>query len=53
VAGIGRQFLTMSDQWRNDTHEVVEKPDFLREFANQSVQCALCNLLQIYEAGEN
>jgi hypothetical protein len=43
----------MDGQRRDEPHEAVEKPDFLREFANQSVQCALCNLLQIYEAGEN
>jgi hypothetical protein len=42
----------MGGDGRTVTHEAVEKPDFLREFANQSVQCALCNLLQIYEAGE-
>jgi hypothetical protein len=34
-----------------DTHVAVDKADFLREFANQSVQCAHSNLLQIYEAG--
>jgi hypothetical protein len=33
--------------------EVVEKPDFLREFANQSVQCDYWYLLQNNEAGEN
>jgi hypothetical protein len=36
-----------------NTHEAVEKPDFLGELANQSVQCAPGNLLQNYEAGEN
>jgi hypothetical protein len=33
--------------------EVVEKPDFLGEFANQSVQCGFWYLLQNNEAGEN
>jgi hypothetical protein len=32
--------------------EVVEKPDFLGEFANQSVQCGFWYLLQNNEAGE-
>jgi hypothetical protein len=33
--------------------EPVEKPDFLGEFANQSVQCGFWYLLQNDEAGEN
>jgi hypothetical protein len=35
-----------------DVQEVVEKPDFLGEFANQSVQCEFWYLLQNNEAGE-
>jgi len=43
----------MRDEWQVDTHEPVEKPDFLREFANQSVQGEYWHLLQINEAREN
>jgi hypothetical protein len=53
VAGVGREFLTVERVSSLNPHEVVEKPDFLRELANQSVQCAPGNLLQNYEAGEN